>query len=271
MGKRKKRRKKKYRIRNKRLFISVVAAGILVIFLVIFAAASIIGMLVDDKTDSEEKAVSKQTAESRETEKESKEVAEEKPDTSDILIVNKHNRLESSYVPDDLVLPESTLNGNAGRQSMTREAAEAMNNLTSAAAAEGYTIKVRSGYRSYSTQNSLFNSYAAKSGTAKAETYSARPGYSEHQTGLSADVTSPSCGYSLSYSYGETKEGIWLAENCHKYGFIIRYPEGKTDITGYVYEPWHVRYVGVEHAEKIKESGLTLEEYTGNEPAPDYE
>ena len=114
-----------------------------------------------------------------------------------------------------------------------------------------------SGYRSYYDQKSTYNYWVSVYGQKDADTISARPGHSEHQTGLAFDITS------LNSSYGETEEGIWLRENCFKYGFIIRYPKGKEHITGYAYEPWHIRYVGVEHATYIMNNNLTLEEYLG--------
>lgn len=140
---------------------------------------------------------------------------------------------------------------------LTSECSSAFNKMKSAAASEGITLTIISGYRSYDTQSRLYNNYAAKDGKAKADTYSARPGTSEHQTGLAMDLNS------LSTSFGETKEGRWLAQNCHKYGFIIRYPQGKQNITGYIYEPWHVRYLGTDLAQKVYQSGLCLEEYYG--------
>ncbi len=261
-----------------KLFLSAVVAGIVVIVLIIAAAVNIAGWLAGDEEKPEEHGVKETVAETTKATQPAEYVPQVKIEPSGeyvsinrLMIVNKHNKLDSGYVPDDLILPDSRTGTNESRQYMTREAADAMNALTSDAADAGSTIKVVSGYRDYDYQEGLFRRYANQEGTAKAETYSARAGYSEHQTGLCADVSSPSVGYKLSYSYDETKEGKWLAENCWKYGFIIRYPEGKTEITGYVYEPWHIRYVGQENAEKIKNSGLTLEEYTGNEAAPDYE
>ncbi len=123
--------------------------------------------------------------------------------------------------------------------------------------ASGYDMKIVSGFRSYEKQESTFSYWCSIDGEDVAETYSARPGHSEHQTGLAMDITS------LSQSYGKTAEGRWLAENCYLYGFIIRYPKGKSDITGYMYEPWHVRYLGISTAKLVSDSGLTLEEFLG--------
>ncbi len=159
-----------------------------------------------------------------------------------ILIANKTYALPSNYAPGGLL----------------QELNIAFSNLKSGAEAEGLNYTIISGYRSYNTQNSLYNNYVARDGREEADTYSARPGHSEHQTGLAIDVNS------LYVSFGETREGQWLKHNCYKYGFIIRYPEGKENITGYMYEPWHLRYVG-DIAEELYNNGdwITLEEYLG--------
>lgn len=112
-----------------------------------------------------------------------------------------------------------------------------------------------SGYRSYDTQVSLYNDYVARDGQELADTYSARPGHSEHQSGLCFDVGN------IDNDYGSTTAGQWLEKNCASYGFIIRFPQGKEAITGYQYEPWHIRYVGTDHATAIMNSGLCLAEY----------
>ncbi len=129
--------------------------------------------------------------------------------------------------------------------------------LSSAAAEEGLNIWLASGYRSYQYQEEIYNGYVDGYGKDTADTFSARPGHSEHQTGLAIDVNT------IDDSFADTPEAEWLAENCYKYGFIIRYPKGKEDITGYKYEPWHIRYLGVEKATAVYNSGLTLEEYLG--------
>lgn len=123
--------------------------------------------------------------------------------------------------------------------------------------ASGYDMTIVSGFRSYEKQQGVFDYWVSIDGYDRARTYSALPGQSEHQTGLAMDITS------LSQSYEDTPEGQWLAENCWKYGFIIRYPKGKTDVTGYIYEPWHVRYLGKSMAKLVHDSGLTLEEFFG--------
>lgn len=157
-----------------------------------------------------------------------------------ILIANKSYPLPSDYNPG----VDST-------------AQSAFNQMASAAASEGINLFIVSGFRSYSTQASIYNNYVAQDGKAAADRYSARPGHSEHQTGLAFDVNS------LSQSFEDTPEGKWLAANCYKYGFIIRYPKNKESITGYMYEPWHIRYLGNNTAKEVFNSGLTLEEYLG--------
>ncbi len=131
------------------------------------------------------------------------------------------------------------------------------NKLASAAAQQGLNIYFSSGFRSYDYQAQIYNNYVARDGQAVADTYSARPGYSEHQTGLAIDVNQ------IDDSFIGTPEAIWLENHCHEFGFILRYPQGKQSITGYQYESWHIRYVGTDLSYAIHNSGLTLEEYFG--------
>lgn len=157
-----------------------------------------------------------------------------------IMLVNKNYSIPQSYAP--------------GLQNV---AYSAFLDLKRDAAAAGFNIELLSGYRSYETQNRLYNNYVATYGQAEADTFSARPGTSEHQTGLAMDV-----GW-IDDAYGDTPSGKWLAANCYKYGFIIRYPKNKENITGYKYEPWHIRYLGTNIAKDVYDSGLCLEEYLG--------
>lgn len=157
-----------------------------------------------------------------------------------ILIVNKKYGLPSTYNPG-----------------VDKTAYKALINLQNKAKELGYNIPLLSGFRSYNTQKNLYNNYVKKYGQTASDRFSARPGYSEHQTGLAFDVGE------INDNYGYTKAGTWLKENCHLYGFIIRYPEGKESITKYQYEPWHIRYLGVETATKIMQNNTTLEEYLG--------
>ena len=126
--------------------------------------------------------------------------------------------------------------------------------------ASGYDMSIVSGFRSYEKQRQTFAYWASIDGEEVADTYSAQPGHSEHQTGLAMDISS------LSQSYGETPEGKWLAAHCWEYGFLLRYPKGSEPITGYIYEPWHVRYLGTSTAKLLHDSGLTLEEFLGVSP-----
>src|SRR5690625_1806734 len=183
-------------------------------------------------------------------------------DNSETVLVNKHNGLTDYYEPDDLVTVEvPTVLENPEVRQLRQVAADALFEMFEEAKNDGIYLHARSGYRSYETQVALFNNYVAEHGEEAANKFSARPGHSEHQTGLVMDVTSESVKFQLTEAFGETAEGVWIKENAHRFGFIIRYPEGKENITGYVYEPWHLRYVGEEVAEAIYESGLTFEEF----------
>lgn len=191
------------------------------------------------------------------------------------VIVNKHLPLQpKTYVPNDLVVPEIQLRSNiTGDERQVRQVtADALKTMSTAAKGEGLTLTLESGYRSYNFQVNLYNRYVSEQGKSVADTQSARPGFSEHQTGLAADLggtTKPTCN--VEQCYADTPEGKWLAANAYKYGFIIRYPDGKTNVTGYEYEPWHVRYVGIDLATEMHNKGIqTLEEFFNLPAAPDY-
>lgn len=179
------------------------------------------------------------------------------------VLVNRVNNLPDTYIPEDLVkLTEvPTVLSNPEVNQLRLPAYDALKLLFAGAKDAGYDLYARSGYRSYNTQTSLYSSYVENHGQEAADTFSAKPGQSEHQTGLSMDITSESMSYQLSETFGDTDEGKWVSENAHKYGFIIRYPKDKENVTGYMYEPWHIRYLGVDMATEVYESGLTLEEY----------
>lgn len=174
-----------------------------------------------------------------------------------LMIVNKYYMVGSSYTPNNLVHITSTYGGNG--QYIQNEAYNSYIKMFNDMKKIGLNLIVRSSYRSYSYQTTLYNNYVARDGKEAADTYSARPGYSEHQTGLAIDVGTPST--SNLGDFENTEEFKWMQENAHKYGFILRYPSDKVLITGYQYEPWHYRYVGVDVATKIKNTGLTYEEY----------
>lgn len=170
----------------------------------------------------------------------------------DVIVVNKTYSLPSNFAPNNLV----TINGYIKVVDYVKNA---FNELKSDASSIGLNIYASSGYRSYSDQKYIYNNYVKMDGQEKADTYSARAGYSEHQTGLAIDVNT------IDMTFDNTEESIWLKENCYRYGFIIRYPKNKDSITGYMYEPWHIRYVGKELAKKLYNDGqwITLEEYYG--------
>ena len=170
----------------------------------------------------------------------------------DVVVVNKTYGLPSNFAPNNL----STINGYIKVVDYVKNA---FNELTSDSKSIGLNIYASSGYRSYGDQKYIYNNYIRLDGQEKADTYSARAGHSEHQTGLAIDVNT------VNDSFNNTAESNWLKHNCYKYGFIIRYPEGKESITGYKYEPWHIRYVGKTFANKLYNDGnwITMEEYFG--------
>lgn len=180
-----------------------------------------------------------------------------------LALVNKSNNLAVDYVPDDLVEPAVpfSFSGHDEKRQMRAEPAAALEELFAAATEAGHQLTAVSGFRSYGRQKTIFLNNVQKSGFERANFFSALPGQSEHQTGLVMDVSSAAVGYKLVTNFGQTPEGAWLNENAHLFGFIIRYPADKTDITGYQYEPWHIRYVGTDAAAEIKAQGWVLEEY----------
>jgi len=174
------------------------------------------------------------------------------------ILVNKYYAIDSTFEPKDLVNIDSKYRTRNDAQ-MTKEATEAFNKLASDAQKEGYTILAMSTYRSYSRQKTIYNNYVSYDGVKKADTYSARPGHSEHHTGLAVDVKNKDKVYT---KFGETEEFIWMKENAHKYGFILRYTTENEFITGYKNEPWHYRYVGIEIATQMKKENISsYEEY----------
>lgn len=196
-----------------------------------------------------------------------KELLKEAAEKGLLIIVNKENPLSMDYKPDDLKsIKYFAPDRSEASRYMRAEAADAFHQMVDKAAEAGIEIKMTTAYRSYHFQKSLYENYVAIEGQAAADTFSARPGQSEHQTGLAVDVSSPSVGYRLTIDYGEMIEGKWLAENAHRFGFIIRFPKGKEDITGFQHEPWHLRYVGLTAAKEIYEQGLTLEEFLQQNP-----
>jgi D-alanyl-D-alanine carboxypeptidase len=190
------------------------------------------------------------------------------------VVVNKHRPLQPpSYAPTDLITPTIPLRlpGNKDEMLLRSEPALALGEMYQAGKQDGLDLMVASAYRSYNYQKGLYNGYVARQGQAVADSQSARPGYSEHQTGLAVDLEPTSRKCEVEACFADTPEGKWLAANAYKYGFIIRYPKDKQAITGYIYEPWHLRYVGkVLAAELHKRGNPTLEEFFNLGAAPDY-
>lgn len=178
------------------------------------------------------------------------------------VLVNKNNWLPKEYKPFDLVQPKIKFlsDTNFEAKFVRKEVAYALEKLFKKAKKEKINFYAVSGFRSYKRQNEIFKSNLKKDGEI-ANKYSARPGQSEHQTGLAMDITCESVGFALSDEFENTNEYKWLCMNAYKYGFIIRYPKNKENVTGYVFEPWHLRYVGKDIAEEIYIKGITLEEY----------
>jgi D-alanyl-D-alanine carboxypeptidase len=190
--------------------------------------------------------------------------------TSLWVVVNKKRPLDpQNYSPSPLSTPN--IEGAASGHQVNEQTAAALEELSNAAFGEGIELAIVSAYRSYDRQTSIYNSMVKGYGQAEADRVSARPGYSEHQTGWAADLGAASGECELETCFADTPEGRWLAANAYKHGFIIRYPEGKEHITGYDYEPWHLRFVGKElasemHTQKVQ----TLEEFFGLPAAKSY-
>ncbi len=189
------------------------------------------------------------------------------------VFVNKEYALPKDYIPEKLVTPNVIFNliSYDERTLMRPEAAEALEQLFAAAKEDQVILYGISAYRSYQRQTSIFKNNIVKKGKAYTLRYSAVPGTSEHQTGLSIDVSAESQDFKLDNTFAKSPEGKWLEENAHKYGYIIRYPEGDEDITGYAFEPWHIRYVGKDLATYLYTNRLTLEEYYHYTPSPDFD
>ena len=185
------------------------------------------------------------------------------------VVSNKQRALQPvDFAPTDLVTPEGVENEFA--QPLRAPAARAVEALVGAAAGDGIDVRIISAYRDYATQVALYDGYVARDGQEAADTYSARPGHSEHQTGLAVDFDDHGACY-LAACFGETPAGLWLAEHAAEHGFVVRYPEGAQEVTGFVAEPWHFRYVGPELALRMQDQGIaTLEEFFELPSAPGY-
>lgn len=178
------------------------------------------------------------------------------------ILVNQTYSLPPDYVPDDLCLtkvpfPEKEF---LEKKLLRKTAAFALEQLFTYADSLGYSFFAISGYRSYKRQQEIYASHVKKYGLEYSSQVSAKPGCSEHQTGLAMDISLPSLSYRLVPEFGDTREGKWLADNACYFGFILRYPANKVHITGYTYEPWHIRYVGIPLAMYLSRYHLALEE-----------
>lgn len=177
-------------------------------------------------------------------------------------LVNKARAISTEYIPPELMVASvSTRTNSTADEKRIRKTIDApLTDLFAAAKAQGHSLMIGSAYRSAATQDQLFNRYVATAGYQEADKYSAHPGHSEHQTGLAVDISTTSQQCYLSECFIGTADGQWLAENAYKYGFTLRYPKGKEVTTGYNFEPWHYRYVGIGLATALYQSGLTLDE-----------
>ena len=174
----------------------------------------------------------------------------------DYVLVNKHRQLSSAYIPDDLVTIDDEYVKTEGEIQIERNVAKAFYDMAKAAKKDGMELMVSSGYRSYKDQEEVTNTYLKLYGQNYVDNYVAKPGFSEHQTAMSLDIASKSVS-----TFVNSDEYVWMMDNAYKYGFILRYPKSKEDITGYKCEAWHYRYVGKKIAKYIKENNITYDEY----------
>ena len=193
--------------------------------------------------------------------------------TSLWVIVNKQHPLQpATYAPSDLRYPNVTLRVPGQTEMQMRDpAATALEKMFAGAEAAGYKLQVSTAYRGYSYQKTLYDGYVASAGQAAADQESARPGYSEHQTGLAFDVEPLDQSCDVDTCFADTAAGRWVALHAYEYGFLLRYPHDKTSVTGYDYEPWHLRYIGKPLALELHRLHIeTLEEFFGLSAAPHY-
>ena len=173
-----------------------------------------------------------------------------------LILVNKFNYLSEDYAIDDLV--DMSIRYAFNDKKIKSEVYDAFKSMANAAKEESLTLVANSTYRTYKYQQGIYTSYKSSKGKSYADSYAARPGHSEHQTGLAIDISTLN---STTDNFESTKEFSWLKENAYKYGFILRYPKDKEYLTGYNYESWHYRYVGIDVATKIKDENITFDEY----------
>jgi D-alanyl-D-alanine carboxypeptidase len=176
-------------------------------------------------------------------------------------LVDKQHPLSADYVPPSLVVVPGAYAAPGYSSTMNADALGALEPMLDGASAAGYDIRVVSGYRSYADQQYTYDYWVGQLGQAEADRVSAKPGYSEHQLGVTADLGSADFGWDLTDTFGATPDGQWLAGHAVEYGFVLSYPQGKEATTGYAYEPWHFRYIGTQSAAEYSASGLTLNQY----------
>ncbi len=251
-------------MKHKSLIVKIVVPALVIIVLggVLFWVAR-----SNDGDSSTPSIVSSEASEKSDT------LAQLNDPTSISVVVNKLRPLPDGYVPADLVVPNVPLRLDKTEPEMhlRREAAQALEQLVSAAQAQGVNYLLASGYRSQADQERLYSYYVERKGSAAADTDSARPGYSEHQTGLAVDLGRIDRMCEVQACFGDTPEGQWLAANAATYGFVIRYLPDKDNFTGYTYEPWHIRYIGQGLANKVHGARKTLEEFFNLPAAAHYQ
>jgi zinc D-Ala-D-Ala carboxypeptidase len=240
--------------------------------LLLLIAASVYGLLQFTKSDADSTSYTRSAARTTPTDSSATPAGFDKtagsttdPSSSWVIVNKQHPLNPKTYQPNDLIVPNVPLRKNisSDERLLRTEPAKALEKLVADAAATGIHLNLQSGYRSYAFQAALYSGYVKQQGQTAADRTSARPGYSEHQTGMAADLggtSRPACD--VEKCYAQTPEGIWLAANAYKYGFIIRYTESKESVTGYDYEPWHIRYIGTELSSEMHERHVeTLEEF----------
>ena len=178
-----------------------------------------------------------------------------------LVLINKHIGLPADYEPKDLVYLDSKVEVARSGLRLRKEATVALEQILKVAKKQGMSLSVLSGYRSFWEQDATFSYWVALAGLDTGQKLSARPGHSQHQLGTTVDFTNQAVGLDISENFMYTKEWEWLAKNAYKFGYVLSYPKGKEAITGYVYEPWHYRFIGVENAVEMVQSGLILEEF----------
>lgn len=179
-------------------------------------------------------------------------------------VVNPDRPMAADYMPPDLVTPDVPLKAGTGATQLSAATASAFEAMVTDAGAAGHALQLTSGYRSYDQQQMLYDRFVRDFGADGAAERVALPGASEHQTGMAADVGL--VNLPDDQTFGDTEASVWVTDNAHRYGFILRYPPDKADITGYGNEPWHLRYVGIDLAGELFATDLTMEEYFGLVP-----